>query len=511
MLWRPLRGRAPDGWLDEMRSLDPSFDSRVGSAVEKLRGRATSLAALNGEVQADDMSIAETAAVTLLDASLLNSLNSSQRQAALSVESEVVSLVQGPPGTGKTHTCVAIAKAWQRGRVLVCAPSNVAVNNIAQRLHEAGLRVLRIAAASQVAYDPEVEGPPWALEAQLDPIKREIASTGDVTKQRQLRRRMRKLKKDLISRSDVICCTCVKAPSVAKLPGTSFRLLIVDEATQGIEYEVMLPVLTASLERIVLVGDHRQLGPLVLSAWCRAANLSRSLFERLLACGSSLTLLDEQYRMHPSISLFPIAEFYRGSVRDAAGTERNIATEQDERRLFSWPAQEPLYFFDCGGRDFVSMEGGGGRPSYANALEASACATLAYRWIQSGTAPVQIGIITPYDAQQTRIREHLSQLHVLSREVEVANVDAFQGREKDFIIISCVRSNFADALGFLIDPTRLNVALTRARLGVVIVGDATTLRSDGMWRRLLINLHERALVFGGDDICNPAPLHFDVA
>jgi regulator of nonsense transcripts 1 len=164
---------------------------------------------------------------------------------------------------------------------------------------------------------------------------------------------------------------------------------------------------------------------------------------------------------------------------------------------FTWPTAEPLFFLSVKAQDEVSTEGKASRMSYLNSGEAIRCVELVREMTLGGVTGGQIGVITPYDAQQARIRGMIDRA-IGENDVEVANVDAFQGREKDFIILSCVRSNTMDLLGFLSDARRLNVALTRARFGLVIIGSPATLSAGrDLWKRLLAHYTERGLIFEG--------------
>ena len=208
-------------------------------------------------------------------------------------------------------------------------------------------------------------------------------------------------------------------------------------------------------KQVVLVGDHQQLGPVIMNKKAAKAGLSQSLFERLVLLGNRPIRLQVQYRMHPCLSEFPSNMFYEGTLQNGVTAperlRKNVGTEE------------------------ISSSG----TSFLNRTEASNVEKMVTRFFKSGVQPSQIGVITPYEGQRSYVATYM-QLHgsmkkELYKEVEVASVDAFQGREKDYIILSCVRSNEHQGIGFLNDPRRLNVALTRAKYGCVILGNPKVL------------------------------------
>ncbi|KRX99386.1 Regulator of nonsense transcripts 1, partial [Trichinella pseudospiralis] len=411
---------------------------------------------------------------------------------------------QGPPGTGKTVTSASIvyhlAKAGGTP-ILVCAPSNVAVDHLAEKINRTGLRVIRMCAKSREAVDSPVsflalhnqvrnlEGQEelrklWQLKENIGKL-----STEDEKRFRLLRG---KCERDLLKDADVICCTCVAAGE-SKLKDIKFRTVLIDESAQATEPECLIPIVTGA-RQVILVGDHCQLGPVVMCKEASRAGLNQSLFERLLILGNRPIRLQVQYRMHPLLSLLPSNLFYEGTLQ-------NGVTEQ-ERTLegvdFRWPNPTvPMFFWCTANQEEISSSG----TSFLNRAEASYIEKVATKFLRSGIRADQIGIITPYEGQRAYIVQHMllsgplnSQLY---EEIEVANVDAFQGREKDFILLSCVRSNKHSEIGFLNDPRRLNVALTRARYGLIIVGNPKVLSRQPMWHSLLKFCKENHCLFDG--------------
>ncbi len=276
----------------------------------------------------------------------------------------------------------------------------------------------------------------------------------------------RACEKEILSTADVICCTCVGCgdPRLSKI---KFRTVLVDEATQAAEPECMIPLIMGC-KQVVFVGDHLQLGPVIMNKKAARAGLSQSLFERLIMLGNRPIRLQVQYRMHPCLSEFPSNMFYEGTLQNGVTAPERLRRDVD----FPWPVPSlPMFFFQNLGQEEISSSG----TSFLNRTEASNVEKIVTRFFKAGIKPSQIGVVTPYEGQRSYIVNHM-QLHgslkkELYKEVEVASVDAFQGREKDYIILSCVRSNEHQGIGFLSDPRRLNVALTRARYGLVILGN----------------------------------------
>ncbi|KAB0406646.1 hypothetical protein E2I00_018652 [Balaenoptera physalus] len=419
----------------------------------------------------------------------LPDLNHSQVYAVKTVLQRPLSLIQGPPGTGKTVTSATIVYHLARqgnGPVLVCAPSNIAVDQLTEKIHQTGLKVVRLCAKSREAIDSPVSF--LALHNQI----RNMDSMPELQKLQQLKdetgelssadeKRYRALKRtaerELLMNADVICCTCVGAgdPRLAKM---QFRSILIDESTQATEPECMVPVVLGA-KQLILVGDHCQLGPVVMCKKAAKAGLSQSLFERLVVLGIRPIRLQVQYRMHPALSAFPSNIFYEGSLQNGVTAVGALAVSKTSAR------PRPDYF--CSNT---------GTPTEAANVE-----KITTKLLKAGAKPDQIGIITPYEGQRSYLVQYMQfsgSLHTkLYQEVEIASVDAFQGREKDFIILSCVRANEHQGIGFLNDPRRLNVALTRARYGVIIVGNPKALSKQPLWNHLLNYYKEQKVLVEG--------------
>ncbi|EPY79917.1 regulator of nonsense transcripts 1 [Camelus ferus] len=379
----------------------------------------------------------------------LPDLNHSQVYAVKTVLQRPLSLIQGPPGTGKTVTSATI------------------VYHLARQGN--GM--------------PELQ--------KLQQLKDETGelSSADEKRYRALKRTA---ERELLMNADVICCTCVGAgdPRLAKM---QFRSILIDESTQATEPECMVPVVLGA-KQLILVGDHCQLGPVVMCKKAAKAGLSQSLFERLVVLGIRPIRLQVQYRMHPALSAFPSNIFYEGSLQNGVTAADRVKKGFD----FQWPQPDkPMFFYVTQGQEEIASSG----TSYLNRTEAANVEKITTKLLKAGAKPDQIGIITPYEGQRSYLVQYMQfsgSLHTkLYQEVEIASVDAFQGREKDFIILSCVRANEHQGIGFLNDPRRLNVALTRARYGVIIVGNPKALSKQPLWNHLLNYYKEQKVLVEG--------------
>ncbi|KAK3016761.1 hypothetical protein RJ639_006434 [Escallonia herrerae] len=436
----------------------------------------------------------------------LPELNASQVFAVKSVLQKPISLIQGPPGTGKTVTSAAIvyhmAKQGQ-GQVLVCAPSNVAVDQLAEKISATGLKVVRLCAKSREAVSSPVEHLTLHYQVRhldtsekselhkLQQLKDEQGelSSSDEKKYKALKRAT---EREISQSADVICCTCVGAGD-PRLANFRYRQVLIDESTQATEPECLIPLVLGA-KQVVLVGDHCQLGPVIMCKKAARAGLAQSLFERLVLLGVKPIRLQVQYRMHPCLSEFPSNSFYEGTLQNGV----TINERQSPGIDFPWPVpNRPMFFYVQMGQEEISASG----TSYLNRTEAANVEKIVTTFLRSGVVPSQIGVITPYEGQRAYIVNYMSRNGALRqqlyKEIEVASVDSFQGREKDYIILSCVRSNEHQGIGFLNDPRRLNVALTRARYGIVILGNPKVLSKQPLWNGLLTHYKEHECLVEG--------------
>jgi len=440
-----------------------------------------------------------------------------------------VALIHGPPGTGKTTAIVELVRqAVARGeRVLVAAASNVAVDTLTERLAAAdpGLRTLRVGhparllpsvlACSLEARVGEHDQAGLAADcaAELRAASAKLLKLGprDRAARRALRGEVRALAKEqrarqakavasVVDTARVVAATLTGVPS-RTLAHQAFDLAVVDEAAQALEAAAWGALLRA--RRAVLVGDHRQLPPTIACRAAAAGGLETTLFERahaLLGGGGAgeaeptppaVAMLTCQYRMHKSICGWASGEQYGGKlVPDASVAAHTLADLLNERgdaagaeRMASEEAFGPLLFIDTVGCDCdeaAGGSGGGADASIKNEREGAAAWAHAVRLVGAGLAPADIGLISPYAAQVALLRDLRAGAAAAEpargwEGLEVSTVDGFQGREKEAVIISAVRSNPAHTVGFLADDRRMNVAVTRGRRHVALVGDSETL------------------------------------
>ncbi|TNE87159.1 MAG: hypothetical protein EP330_19520 [Deltaproteobacteria bacterium] len=406
------------------------------------------------------------------------SLNASQaRAAATALGCEHLALIHGPPGTGKTHTIAALAKALvDEGEApLALADSNAAVDHLAVRLAGAGLTVLRLglparigsAAASYSLEETVARGPYGQALTTLERELAKLRSAGEFRTWRQLRRELRDLRDTAtdhaLSSAQAVCCTLGSLPRFSeRLAGR--RTAIVDEATQAIEPAVWTVV--PLVERLVLVGDPEQLGPVVMQP---GNALAVSLFERLVGEGRGAARLDVQHRMHQDIQSL-VVQVYGDTYEAHPSVAGHLLCELPgvaETPLTT----APVHLIDTTGSGFEDARDPVTCSTY-NDGEVRLVELVVAQLRDAGVRAEDIGVIAPYSAQVQR----LSQL-----DVEVATVNAFQGREKEAIVCSFVRSNPDGELGFVADRRRLTVAITRARRCLVCIGDLGTLSAHPMF------------------------------
>lgn len=442
-----------------------------------------------------------------------NILNSSQQKALKKViESPDVAFIHGPPGTGKTTTIVeAIFQTVKtEQQVLVCAPSNAAVDLLADKLSEKGLNVLRVGHPARVTEQ--------SLSKTLDA---KITAHSNYHELRELRKRMEQVKaaafkfkrqfgyhekeqrrmlkeearvlkadadllefyivNDLLQKSEVICATLVGS-SHPVLRGRKYKTVFIDEAGQALEPASWIPLLRS--QRAIFAGDHQQLPPTIKSNEAAKAGLAQTLFEKgIQKHPESAVMLNVQYRMHESIMKFSSAQFYKDEL---------IAHESVKHELLR-PNQPPVEFIDtadCGYNETQDPE----TLSRLNEEEAQLTIRLVEKLIEEVgqeewlEQKITIGVITPYRAQVDhliKLAESSALLEPLHHLTTINTVDAFQGQERDVIVISFVRSNDKGEVGFLSDVRRTNVAMTRARKKLLLIGDSATLGSHPFYLSLL--------------------------
>ncbi|MDE0736474.1 MAG: AAA domain-containing protein [Pirellulaceae bacterium] len=433
-------------------------------------------------------------------------LNTSQQDAVrFALSTDDLAIIHGPPGTGKTTTVVEfIVQAVEQGnRVLACAPSNTAVDNLLERLVNRGRKVVRVGHPARVSerlrnftLDAQATGHE-AMKIVRDMIREaeDLFRKADrFTRARpapgarqEMRREAKRLKADarlleqqavesVLDRADIVCATTTFNE---ELLGTRhFDIAVIDEACQSTEPGCWIPVMRA--DRIVLAGDHCQLPPTVLSTTAAREGLTTSLLERLVEhYGDTVTRqLNIQYRMHADIMQFSSQQFYG----DRLVADATVASHLLHELPMVQPSpltSEPVTFIDTAGADWdEELEPDG--ESKRNPREGTLLLKKVRQLHATGVSLRDIAIITPYSAQVRWLREQWD-----GEELEIDTVDGFQGREKEAVLISCVRSNREGEIGFLADTRRMNVALTRARRKLIVVGNSATLGGHDFYAALL--------------------------
>ena len=437
----------------------------------------------------------------------LSNVDDSQREAVThALAAEDVAIIHGPPGTGKTTAVVElIRQAVRRGeRVLACAPSNLAVDNMLERLLAAGERAIRIGHPARVlpelrehTLDVQVESHPdlklarewtkeaWSLRRQAGKYTRAAPEPGA---RRDLRVEARKLLNDarqlelglvkhLLDSAPIVCAT-LTGLNENLLGDRQFDLVVIDEAAQTTEPPCWIPLLRSG--RLVLAGDHCQLPPTIVSTAARRGGFHVSLMERLIALwGESIVRrLTTQYRMHEQIMQFSSDEFYESTLIAADSVRGHVLADLPDV-IASPLTQTAVRFYDTAGSGCDEQTESEGA-SRENPGEAAFVALQVTELRAAGIAASEIAVITPYAAQARLLRELIT-----DPAIEIDTVDGFQGREKEAVVISLVRSNTTGELGFLTDTRRTNVALTRARRKLIVFGDSSTLANHEFYLRLL--------------------------
>lgn len=302
--------------------------------------------------------------------------------------------------------------------------------------------------------------------------------------------------KKVLQQSDIFCCTLSGSgsPNVQN-SGRKFKTVIIDEAGQCTEPSSLIP-LQYQCSKVILVGDPKQLPPTVLSSSAGNFEYDKSLFVRMLKANpEAMHTLDIQYRMHPDISLFPRTTFYNNVLKDGPGMAQKTSRQ--------WHAREhlpPFRFFNVEGQHQF-----GDTKSLYNTAEIRFAERLFAAALQcgGGSHQMEIGIVSPYKQQVEKLKYHFSQRYdddTFEKTLEIHTVDGFQGREKDIIILSCVRAHpEAHTVGFLADMRRLNVAITRAKASLWIIGNASTLVSNEKWQSLIRDANDRDMYCEASD------------
>ncbi|KAF8398737.1 hypothetical protein HHK36_014595 [Tetracentron sinense] len=295
----------------------------------------------------------------------------------------------------------------------------------------------------------------------------------------------------------LVFCTASSSAKLYTPEMTPFELLVIDEAAQLKECESAIPLQLPDIRHAILIGDERQLPAMVKSKISEKAEFGRSLFQRLVLLGQKKNLLNIQYRMHPSISLFPNKEFYSKQILDAPNVK-----ERSYERSFLQGKMYGSYSFINVAYGKEEFHGGQSLKNMAEVFVVSEVVSKLFKASVAKRQRVSVGVISPYKAQVFAIQEKLGNKYSTNSNftVSVRSVDGFQGGEEDVIIISTVRSNGNGSVGFLSNPQRTNVALTRARYCLWILGNGQTLINSGsVWKELVINAKDRGCFYIADE------------
>ena len=427
-------------------------------------------------------------------------LNTTQEKAVNEVlRAKDVMVVHGPPGTGKTTTLVeAINETLHReSQVMVCAQSNMAVDWIAEQLTDRGINVLRIGNPTRVndkmlsfTYERRFEAHPdypqlWSIRKAIRELRQQ-RRRGDNFHQKKDRLQARatelelRIQAQLFGEARVIACTLAGSANRI-LDGQKYATLFIDEAAQALEAACWIAIRKAT--RVVFAGDHCQLPPTVKSIAAMKGGLAKTLMERIVENKPEVvTLLRVQYRMHEDIMRFSSDYFYGGMVETAPQVKHRSILEYDN----------PMMWVDTAGLDCKEEFVGEtfGRINKAEANLTLETLTLYLKKIGKERIleeRIDVGVISPYRAQVQHLRRLIAKsgdLKPFRHLISVNTVDGFQGQERDIIIISLVRANEEGQIGFLRDLRRMNVAITRARMKLIILGDSGTLTRHPFYKRL---------------------------
>ncbi|KAG5839939.1 hypothetical protein ANANG_G00210620 [Anguilla anguilla] len=445
-------------------------------------------------------------------------LDEFQREAVtFALAQRELAIIHGPPGTGKTTTVVEVVlQAVKQGlKVLCCAPSNVAVDNLVEALARNKARLLRLGHPARLQESIQKHSLD-ALLARSDStdiiadIRRDIDRAFEKMKKSRdkggrshLKAEVKELRKELRKREESAIAQILKGVDIVLatntgahgggplkfLPKDHFDLVVIDECAQALESSCWIALLKA--RKCVLAGDHKQLPPTIKSHTAAAKGLALSLMERLIQKhgGSVVRMLTAQYRMNAAIMQWASQEMYGGKLIAHASVEKHLlrdlpgvgSTEETET---------PLLLIDTAGCGLSEMETSD-EQSKGNQGEADIVALHIEALTEAGVKARDIAVIAPYNLQVDLLRQLLSQKHP---ELEIRSVDGFQGREKEAVVLSLVRSNRKGEVGFLAEDRRLNVAVTRARRHLAVVCDTQTIRQHAFLKTLLDHMTERGEV-----------------
>ncbi|XP_060933374.1 DNA-binding protein SMUBP-2 [Limanda limanda] len=443
------------------------------------------------------------------------SLDKSQREAVtFALSQREVAVIHGPPGTGKTTTVVEIIlQAVKQGqKVLCCASSNVAVDNLVERLARCKAKVLRLGHPARLLESIQKHSLD-AILAQSDnaniitDIRKDMDKAFSTMKKKKnekgerfnFRREIGELRKELRTReatamaqilksADVVLSTntgaCSDGP-LKHLPAEHFDWVVIDECAQALESSCWIPLLRA--RKCVLAGDYKQLPPTIKSQTAASKGLSLSLMERLIQMygDSVVRMLTVQYRMNSAIMDWASKEMYQGRLTAHSSVEKHLLKDLAGVTCVE-ETSTPLLLIDTSGCGLSEMENPD-EQSKGNQGEVDIVDLHIKALTEAGVKARDIAVIAAYNLQVDLLRQKLSARHP---ELEIKSVDGFQGREKEAVVLSLVRSNRKGEVGFLAEDRRINVAVTRARRHITVVCDSQTVKNHAFLKSLIDHMTE---------------------
>ncbi|KAI5248463.1 DNA helicase [Aureobasidium subglaciale] len=446
------------------------------------------------------------------------SLNESQKEAIkFALASSEVALIHGPPGTGKTHTLIELIRQClkQKLRLLVCGPSNISVDNIVERLAPHKVPMVRLGHPARLlpgvlnhsldilTRTSDAAALVKDIRTEMDDKQASIRKTRNGRERKAIYGEIKELRKEyrqreakcvdsLVRESKVVLATLHGAGGF-HLKNQHFDIVVVDEASQALEAQCWVPLLTSGASKLILAGDHLQLPPTIKSLNSKSTKtrpmttqddfkLETTLFDRMLELyGDDIKrMLTIQYRMHEKINAFPSAALYESKLKAAESVKARLLKDLPYDVEETEDTNEPVVFWDTQGGEFYEKTDDDDAPkskssllgeSKSNELEAAIVKKHVQSLVNAGVKPEDIAVVTPYNGQLSVLSKLLKERFV---GIELGSIDGFQGREKEAVVVSLVRSNAEHEVGFLAEKRRLNVAMTRPKRHLCIVGDSET-------------------------------------
>ncbi|XP_044479104.1 probable helicase MAGATAMA 3 isoform X1 [Mangifera indica] len=381
-----------------------------------------------------------------------------------------------------------------RVRVLVCAPSNSALDEIVVRLLNTGIRDENVRSYTPKIVRIGLKAHHSVNSVSMDHLveQKRDDSAADKQKHGSTRKDRDSIRTAILNEAVIVCSTLSFSGSalLSKL-NHGFDVAIIDEAAQAVEPATLVP-LTTGCKQVFLVGDPVQLPATVISPIAESLGYGTSLFKRLQRAGYPVKMLKTQYRMHPEIRSFPSREFYDEALEDGSGIEDYTSRDWHKYRCFG-----PFCFFDIHEGKESQPSGSG---SWVNYDEVDFALLLYHKLVSMFPqlkSSSQLAIISPYRYQVKQFQERFKETFGVESQkvVDITTIDGCQGREKDVAIFSCVRANENESIGFVSDFRRMNVGITRAKSSILVVGSASTLKHDEHWKNLVTSAEKRDCLF----------------